>query len=160
MLKVLAILFGIILIAVGLLGFMPSITPDSRLIGLFLVSPIHNIVHLATGIIALLAASSNSYSRAFFQVFGVLYALITLFGFILGGNLIVMQVNLNDNILHLVIAIIALYIGFFYKTQEKKLAKPEKGNTLNRNAYNYVSFIALKPTAYRRFFIFYPAASY
>lgn len=126
MLKVLAILFGIILIAVGLLGFMPSVTPGSRLLGLFLVSPIHNVVHLATGIIALLAASTYRYSRAFFQVFGVLYALLTLFGFILRGNLIVMHVNLYDNILHLVIAIVALYIGFFVKTQEKIPTKPVK----------------------------------
>src|SRR5690349_17866564 len=111
-LKAIAFIFGIIFLVVGVLGFVPGITQDGMLLNLFMVNTAHNIVHILTGLAALLAASRQDYSRLFFQVLGFLYGLVTILGFALNGDLFIMQVNTADNILHLVIAVVSLYLGF------------------------------------------------
>ena len=107
-----ALLFGIAFLAGGVLGFVPSVTPNGMLLGIFEVDSMHNYVHILSGVVALLAAASASYSRLFFQVFGVLYGIVTIVGFANDGDLMIMHVNMADNYLHLGIAAIALYLGF------------------------------------------------
>ncbi len=65
MVKTAAILFGIVFLAIGILGFVPSITaPDANgmpmLLGIFHVNTLHNIVHLASGAVALLCGMSGA----------------------------------------------------------------------------------------------------
>ena len=114
MLKTLGIIFAIVFIIIGLLGFVPALVPNGKLLGLFEVNLIHNLIHLLTGILAGVAVLTGNikYIKLYFQIFGIIYALVTIFGFILNGNLMLMMVNTADNILHLVIAAAALYIGF------------------------------------------------
>lgn len=112
--------FGIVLLVVGILGFIPGITTDDgHLLGVFHVDTMHNIVHILSGIIALwTAASSASASRMYFRIFGIIYALVMVAGFIQSGDDMVLGVmanNMADNILHLVIAALALWIGFGMK---------------------------------------------
>jgi hypothetical protein len=112
--KTACISFGAVFILVGILGFIPQVTPDQHLLGIFHVNAIHNIVHLATGIAALIAGSlgANS-SKIFFRVFGVIYGLIALTGFFVGNQHILgISNNLPDAILHTVIAAVALTLGF------------------------------------------------
>jgi predicted Kef-type K+ transport protein len=50
------------------------------LLGLFAVNGMHNLIHLATGIVALIVGfASDSASKIFFQIFGVIYALAALY---------------------------------------------------------------------------------
>ncbi|MCC7436762.1 DUF4383 domain-containing protein [Candidatus Nomurabacteria bacterium] len=106
-------LFGIIFVAVGILGFIPGITSDGYLLGIFEVNALHNIIHLATGIIALMVAGSHSKSKAFFKIFGVVYGLVTVVGFLHGHSVFgLIGVNVADNLLHLVITVVALVLGF------------------------------------------------
>lgn len=111
-LKLLAVLFGIGFLAAGIGAFVPAWTPDGYLFGIFHVNTMHNVVHIVTGVIALLAAFKN-YAKLFFQVFGVVYAVVTVWGF-WTGDVLGMHMNTADNILHLVIAVIALYLGFLF----------------------------------------------
>ena len=115
-LRILALLVGIVFITMGVMGFMPSHVVHGDLLGYFEVNNIHYMVHIGSGVVALLAALNYAYSRLFFQVFGVIYALVAAFGFILGGNLVLMHVNTADNILHLGIAVVFLFLGFLFKT--------------------------------------------
>ena len=70
-LKKIAIVFGIVFVAAGLLGFLPAANPGGKLLGLFAVNSMHNLIHLATGIVALVVGfASDKASRIFFQVFG------------------------------------------------------------------------------------------
>lgn len=108
--KAITIVFGIILIVVGILGFIPALTPDGKLLGYFQVDTIHNVVHLVTGVIALFAAAD--YAKLYFKVFGFIYLIVAIAGFLLAGNLMLFHVNMADNILHLVIAAVALFLGF------------------------------------------------
>src|SRR5690242_1247369 len=60
----------------------PSGTSYTLLLGVFAINPLHNVIHLATGAIALAAGlyGSGAYARMYFLVFGIVYALITLIG--------------------------------------------------------------------------------
>lgn len=111
--KAITIIFGIIMIIVGILGYVPAMTPDGNLFGYFRVDSVHNIVHILTGIIALLAAAN--YAKLYFKIFGFIYLIVAILGFFLAGNLILFHVNMADNILHFVIAAVALYLGFTKK---------------------------------------------
>lgn len=115
LLRIMALLFGIAFIAGGVMGFMPQFIYDGDLLGYFEVDNIHNMVHILSGVVALLAAISVTYSRLYFQIFGIVYGLVTILGFLMGGDLYIMHVNLADNILHLVISLISLYLGFLYR---------------------------------------------
>lgn len=105
--------FGIVFILVGVLGFIPGITSNGMLLGIFEVDALHNVIHLLSGIIALLCAGSMKGAKTYFKIFGVVYALVTVLGFLGSGSVLgLIMVNGADNVLHLLIAIIALALGF------------------------------------------------
>lgn len=115
MLKTFAIIFGIIMVLVGILGFFPEASPHGMLLGIFHVNPAHNIIHIITGIVSILCGISGSTaSRIFFQVFGIIYGLVAILGFYYGNSPIlgIIANNMADNILHTVIAVVSLYLGF------------------------------------------------
>ena len=121
MLKRIAMIFGVVFVIVGALGFVPAVTPNGRLLGIFEVNALHNIVHLATGVVAIVAGTmSDKASRMFFQVFGIIYGLVAVLGFVNGDQplLGVLANNLADAGLHVVIAAVALYLGFGMKSAE------------------------------------------
>lgn len=113
-LRIWAVVFGIFFIVAGIAGFIPALSPHQLLFGLFMVDPIHNIIHLVSGACAILAAINTRYSQTYFRVFGIIYGLVAILGFI-SHDLILIHVNLADNYLHAAIAVIALYLGFFFE---------------------------------------------
>jgi hypothetical protein len=119
----LAWVFGVVLTLVGVLGFVPGITTDNLLLGIFHVDMLHSIVHIVTGLAALAAAMGYFSSKLYFQVFGVVYGLVTVLGFVTGGA-ILFETNMADNVLHLAIAAVALYAGFMMKA-EAAMAAPQ-----------------------------------
>lgn len=110
--------FGIVFLAIGILGFVPGITSNGHLLGIFHVDAMHNIVHLLSGIIALVVAfKSDAAAKMYFRIFGVIYLLVAILGFINGSSVLgLIGVNMADNLLHLVIAAVALWIGFGMKS--------------------------------------------
>jgi hypothetical protein len=117
-LKKIAIAFGIIMVLAGLLGFVPAVTPGGKLLGIFAVNTMHNIVHIATGIVALITGfASERAAKIYFQIFGVVYAIVAVLGFVTGDGMILGMVpnNTADTWLHVVIALLALYLGFVMK---------------------------------------------
>jgi len=114
MVQTLAWVFGIVLTLVGVLGFVPGVTTDGMLLGIFMVGGLHSVIHIVSGLAALAAAWGVYSSRLYFQVFGVVYGVVTVLGFVTGGA-ILFETNMADNLLHLAIAAAALYIGFMMK---------------------------------------------
>lgn len=105
--------FGWILLIIGVLGFVPGITTDMHLLGIFHVDAIHNIIHILTGIVGIVISKSDMSARKFFRVFGIIYAIVTIVGFVQGTTVLgIFGINMADNILHLVITVVALAIGF------------------------------------------------
>lgn len=121
MLRKIAVLFGIIFVVIGVLGFVPGVTTNGMLLGLFHVNLLHNVVHLLSGAVALYAGNySEDASRKFFQIFGVVYGIVAVLGFYYGPQDIlgVLANNNYDTGLHVVIALASLYLGFLYKEIE------------------------------------------
>jgi hypothetical protein len=102
-------LFGIVFILIGIAGFFV----DGMLI-VFQVDTLHNVVHLLSGIVALAAVGAGeSYARLYLIVFGLVYALVTVVGFVNGGDILgLFETNAADNYLHAAIALVTLGVGF------------------------------------------------
>jgi hypothetical protein len=120
MIKKLAMVWGVVFVLVGIAGFIPGLTSSDdmgmkTLLGLFMVNGVHNAVHLLTGVASLASSGSEKWSKLYFQLFGVVYALVTVLGFAMGSEhyvLGIIPVNTADNFLHLAITLVALGIGF------------------------------------------------
>lgn len=121
MTKRLAVAFGVVFLIVGVLGFIPGVAPvsettgHSMLFGVFAVDAVHNWVHMLSGLAALFTGFASAHAaRMYFRIFGVIYALVAVLGIFVGrGELLgIMAHNVPDVVLHLAIAIIALFIGF------------------------------------------------
>lgn len=111
--KPLTWILGLVLLLVGILGFVPALTPNGALLGIFGVDMMHNIVHILSGVVGLWAASSGyQYSRLYLMIFGLVYGLVAVLGFITGGVLGLFMVDMNDNYLHAAIAAACLFTAF------------------------------------------------
>ena len=119
MIKTLAMVFGAVFLLVGILGFVPAATPDGELRGLFHVDTMHNIVHLLSGIAAIAGGmTSEKYAQLYFRVFGSVYALVTVIGFIQKDTVLgLFDINSADNFLHLALAVAILAVGFGVKAE-------------------------------------------
>jgi hypothetical protein len=114
--KTVALVFGIVFLLIGILGFIPALTPGMALLGLFMVNGVHSVVHLLFGALGIAAAFTGT-ERLYNRAGGIIYLVIGILGFIPalapGGMLLgLVMINLADNILHLVIGAVLAYVGF------------------------------------------------
>ena len=127
MLKTVAKIFGIVLILTGILGFVPAFAPNNHLLGVFHIDTLHNFIHLGSGLAALTCGFlSVRAARLYFQIFGVIYALVAALGLAYMDNDIlgVLANNMADVLLHVVIAGSALAFGFGSFGQKTDAATP------------------------------------
>jgi Domain of unknown function (DUF4383) len=130
MLRTMALLFGLIFLAVGALGFVPgTFTPTDHpagmtmtqgyglLLGLFPVNLLHNVVHLLFGAWGVLSRGSVGAARGFFRGLGVIYALLTVMGLIPATQYTFGLIPLhgNDVWLHGVLALAGVYFGWVHR---------------------------------------------
>lgn len=122
-----ALIYGIVFILVGILGYVPGVTtPDGMLLGMFHVNSAHNTVHILSGLFALGCYSYGvGASRIYFRVFGIIYALVAIMGFFVPHGLLLGLITNNpaDTWLHVVIALVALYFGFVAETSEVEVRR-------------------------------------
>jgi len=109
MAKTLAMVFGIVFVLVGLLGFV-----QNPVLGLFEVNAAHNVVHLLIGIILVAVALwAPMQSSLWLKIVGVVYLLVALLGFFTSSPLLgLVEVNDADNWLHVVLAVVLIAAGF------------------------------------------------
>src|SRR5258705_7654136 len=107
-----AVIFGLIFIAAGCLGFV-----DNPIIGnsdkaIFHADRFHNGVHIGSGILFLLVALAAPASAGIvLKLFGLVYLAIGIAGMVqfgqgMGKLFGLLHVNRNDNILHFVLGIV------------------------------------------------------
>lgn len=115
---------GAVFLLIGVMGFIPGITSDvdlmefagheseSKLLGLFQVSILHNIVHLLYGV-AGIAAARAGYGRTYLLAGGALYLLLALFGFVIGEEVDInfVPLNLADDFLHVGLGVGMIALG-------------------------------------------------
>jgi hypothetical protein len=115
-----AYLVGAVLVLVGVLGFVVDSAFDTgngidgdKLLGIFEVNGIHNLVHIASGLLLLAVAPKRATARWGVIAFGLVYALVTLIGLIDGEDVLgLIPVNPADNVLHIALTAAALLAGF------------------------------------------------
>jgi len=104
-----AFLFG------GLLGFVPGVVENGIYLGIFMVNVQHNILHIMSGAIFLIASMIGARAtRLWFQVFGMAYAAMAAWGLYVGDGMIcgVISNNRYDAFGHAGLAFAMLLIGF------------------------------------------------
>lgn len=115
MTKKYVLILGIVLVALGVLGFVTPLAPSGSLFGIFATSTMHSLTYVVFGILGLAAvAGGKAYPKAYAQAIGVIFGLFTIIGFMIGDGEVLGLLNVNaaDNVLNLVIAATALYVGY------------------------------------------------
>jgi hypothetical protein len=120
MLKKTALATGAVLLVGGVLGFVPGMsTTDAdgqqMLFGIFMVGPFHNAFHLVSGVVGLFAAVTERSARWYLRIFGLVYAVLAVLGFVIGID----NVNVADHLLHAVVAVVLLMVGFGAKGEDR-----------------------------------------
>ena len=124
-----ALLFGIVFLAVGVLGFVPGMVqplheghPEvmgnaGQLLGLFPVNEVHNAVHILFGLWGLAASRSLGGSVTYARGVAIIYAVLTICGFIpaLSTGLGFVPLYGNDVWLHGLLALVAAYFGWAHR---------------------------------------------
>jgi hypothetical protein len=118
-------LAGVVFLLVGILGFIPGITThysdlkfaghnsDAKLLGLFNVSILHNIVHLLFGVAGVALAKTWEGAKTYLLYGGLIYLVLFVYGVIWHSNTSAnfVPVNWADNILHLGLGIGMIGLG-------------------------------------------------
>jgi hypothetical protein len=136
--QVLALFVGATFLVVGILGFIPGITSNlyggldfaghgsqAKLLHVFQVSWLHNLVHIGYGIAGLLLARTWETARAYLIVGGIVYLALWLYGLIVGqgsgANFV--PVNTADNWLHFVLGLGMVSLGFVTTRDHRTAAR-------------------------------------
>ncbi|MCI2239823.1 DUF4383 domain-containing protein [Paenibacillus sp. TRM 82003] len=120
-----ALVVGAVFVLVGIMGFIPGITtnydqlewagPDSEamLLGIFMVSILHNLLHLGLGVVGLIAAKAAGAARSYLIAGGLVYAVLWIYGLVVAEESQANFVPLNDadDWLHLVLAVGMILLG-------------------------------------------------
>lgn len=120
-----AMLVGAVFLLVGILGFVPGVTTDydtmkfaahdseAKLLALFQVSILHNIVHLLFGVAGLAMARTAATARTFLIGGGLVYLVLWIYGLIIDHDSAANFVPLNtaDNWLHLALGAGMIALG-------------------------------------------------
>lgn len=110
--RIFAIIYGIVFIALGILGFIPKLTPNGYFLNSLATNAGFNVFYILTGIIALVVAVRSLYARVYFKTFGIVYLALAIIGFMLGGHLLLMPFNLADVLFYFITGAIAAFLGF------------------------------------------------
>ena len=118
-----ALIFGIVLVAAGILGFFyeasfstgdDTLRDRDAVLGILDVNGWHNVVHIASGVVGLAVAGSYANARLYALGFGAIYIVVAILGFIYGdGDSIfkLIPVNTEDNVLHVLIGVAGIGAG-------------------------------------------------
>ena len=120
--KTAAIIIGLLFVAVGLLGYVDNPIVGSSAGAIFHTDNVHNIVHIVSGALFLLVAlAAPGAASGFLKLFGIVYLIIGIIGFVqygtdgMGKVLGFLHVNGADNFLHVGLGIVIFLAGFFRK---------------------------------------------
>jgi len=120
-----AALVGATFLLVGVLGFIPGITTGydslhaagheshAKLLGVFQVSVLHNVVHLLFGVAGIALARSAAAARGYLIAGGVVYLALWLYGLVIdkGSQANFVPLNTADDWLHFVLGVGMIALG-------------------------------------------------
>ncbi|WP_219852856.1 DUF4383 domain-containing protein [Streptomyces solincola] len=132
-----ATLVGAVFLLVGILGFIPGVTTpydtlqfaahhsEAKLLGLFQVSVLHNIVHLLFGVAGFVMARAAASARTFLIGGGVVYLVLWLYGLLIdhdsAANFV--PVNSADDWLHFALGVAMIALGVLLGRRSRASAR-------------------------------------
>lgn len=124
---------GAVFLLVGVLGFVPGITTDystmefaghesdAKLLGIFEVSILHNLVHVLFGVAGLAMARSWDGARTYLIGGGAIYLVLWIYGLVIdqqsAANFV--PVNDADNWLHFVLGAAMIALGLLLSKRDR-----------------------------------------
>jgi hypothetical protein len=117
--QTLSLVFGVVYLLVGIVGFFVTGFDDfagnsqnERLIGLFMINPLHNVAHILVGIAGIALARTLASARTYGWLLAVLYGALFIYGLIATGeSWDFLNINGADNVLHIATALVGLVIA-------------------------------------------------
>lgn len=82
------------------------------MLGLVEVSGADRWIYLITGALGLYTAMKPAMAGTYFKTFGIIYAVMAVWGFAAPDSMPVGSIAANDNWFHLVAAVLALWAGY------------------------------------------------
>ena len=118
-----AMVFGVVFLLVGVMGLLlPGGTSmrgemehAPRLLGLFPVNLLHNLVHLAFGAWGVMASRTWSAAKGYCRAAAVIYAVLAVLGLVLPDLFGLVPIGGHDVWLHVVLAAGLGYFGFVHR---------------------------------------------
>lgn len=118
--QILTVVVGAVYTVLGLVGFLLTGFTNfaghqgESLLG-FHVNPLHNIVHLVTGVAGLALATSLARARIYGWALAIAYGVVFLYGLfaVSRPEINFLAINGADNVLHLVTALVGLTIALW-----------------------------------------------
>lgn len=119
MVQTVARVFGFVFLLVGALGFLasgmsmeadPALAP--RVLGLFPVNALHNVVHLLFGVWGLAASRTASSAIMYAKAAGAIYLVLAVAGFVIPTTFGLIPIGGHDIWLHAVLGIALVATGF------------------------------------------------
>ncbi|MEQ8313017.1 MAG: DUF4383 domain-containing protein [Gammaproteobacteria bacterium] len=116
--KLLALIFGVTFVSVGLIGFLPNPLVSAE--GLFVTNTMHNLVHVLTGGAFLLAALMPGRESTLILGIGAAYVAVAALGFLTRGDQLlgIVHINQADRWLHAFLAAAILLAGRIAKQMD------------------------------------------
>lgn len=139
-----SLIIGAAYLLMGIIGFIPAFVTEAAgvpptisnlgvmsgygyLMNLFPTNTPHNIIHIVTGLIGILASISLDSARLFSGQLGIYYSVLAVLGVIPIANTFFGLFPLfgYDVLLHGVTGLLGIYFGFFATPSLRKLYKEE-----------------------------------
>jgi len=141
--RTIALVVAIVFLLVGIAGFIPGLTThygdlkfaghmsDAKLLGVFEVSVLHNIVHLLFGVAGILLARAGRPAEYLIGG-GIVYFVVWLYGVLVDHESSANFVPLNtaDNWLHLILAVGMVALGLYARRWYRGPAATPGGRTI------------------------------
>ena len=120
------LLAGISLLLAGVFGFISDSSFETgdgiqgdRFLG-FEVNAIHNLIHLASGVVLIAASRTRASARAVALGFGLVYGLVAIIGLIDGEDVLgLIPINPADNVLHIALAALGVLTGLISRHDDR-----------------------------------------
>jgi hypothetical protein len=133
--------FGLVFLVVGILGFVPGVTTnydalsfaghhsEAKLLGVFQVSVLHNLIHLAYGVAGLAVATRPRAAVTYLLLGGLVYGAVWVYGLVVDqeSQANVVPLNSADNWLHLLLFVAMVALGLLGR---RRLAHPGSSPSL------------------------------
>jgi hypothetical protein len=122
-----SLVFGIVYLAVGVLGFIPGITQSSTmpgqglLLGIFAVNTVHNLAHLVLGAALVWAATTGDNVRMINKGLAAVFAILVV-GSLVAPVVEGVAINPADTALHLASLLVTAAVGFMVGGRQRALA--------------------------------------